>query len=302
MTDRPPSLRTDLESFAAASPGRSCSMGSAFRPGRSPAQWLASRCSSPWGGRSGWRMPCATRRLLVCGVTMGAAVTPEMLSSLKRYPFQPRRARRVVGDDHDRHRLVPAALRRLGPATAFFAASPGALSAVFAVAVSTNADLLKITMAQSLRLFMLVAVVPAIVVSAETPTVAASRGIATPVALLLMLAGGAALALLLDGCASPEPGSSAACCSRRLLHGSGLVSGDPPGWLVQLSYVVIGIFIAARFTTITRSLLVEAPWSRWSPSRSGWRSRRSSPRWSPGAPAFRSARRSSPSRREGSRR
>ncbi len=258
MFSRIASFRTDLETFAAAAAG-----GLLFQALGVPAGALS-------GSMVGVSLLIAMGRpirlanvlrngaLLVCGVTMGAAVTPEMLASLKHYPFSLIVFVLCLGTT-----ILGTAwfLRRFGgwdPATAFFAASPGAMSAVFSVAVSTNADLLKITMAQSLRLFMLVAVVPAIVVSAETPTAVAARGVATPVALLIMLAGGAVLALILDRLRFAGPWIFGGMLMSATLHGSGLLSGDPPDRLMQVAYVLIGIFIASRFTTITRALLVSS--------------------------------------------
>ncbi len=251
-------LRTDLESFAAAAAGA----------------FLFERLGVPAGSLSGAMVGVSllvalgrpirlsgflrNGALLVCGVTMGAAVTPEMLHALRTYPLSLVILVLSLGTTMA---VTAWFLRRFGgwdPATAFFAASPGALSAVFSVAVTTNADLLKITMAQSLRLFMLVAVVPAIVVSAETPSLVASRGEATPVALLVMLAGGAALAFVLDRLRFAGAWIFGGMLLSATLHGGGLISGDPPAWLVHIAYAAIGIFIAARFTAITRALLVDS--------------------------------------------
>ncbi len=198
--------------------------------------------------------------MLICGVTMGAAVTPQMLSALQKYPFSLAMLCLSLAAT-----LAATAwfLRKFGDwdrATAFFAATPGALSAVFAVAVNTRADLLRITMAQSLRLFMLVAVVPAIVVSAETPAVVATRGVATPVSLLVMIAGGAALSFVLDRLSFAGAWLFGGMLVSAILHGSGQMSGDPPEWLVRLGYMIIGVFIASRFTTITRRLLLDSVW------------------------------------------
>ncbi len=89
---------------------------------------------------------------------------------------------------------------------------------------------------------------------------AAARGIATPVSLLAMLAGGATLAFLLDRLRFAGPWIFGGMLVSALLHGSGLMSGDPPEWLMRLGYMVIGIFIASRFTSITRELLVSSAW------------------------------------------
>lgn len=251
-------LRTDLESFAAAAAGALLFQALGVPAGALSGAMVGVSLLVAMGRPIRLSPILRNGALLVCGVTMGAAVTPEMLNALKSYPLS---LVVLVASLGTTMMLTAWFLRRVGgwdPATAFFAASPGALSAVFSVAVTTRADLLKVTMAQSLRLFMLVAVVPAIVVSAETPSVVASRGEATLVALLVMLAGGAALAFILDRLRFAGAWIFGGMLLSAILHGGGLVSGDPPAWLVHLAYVAIGIFIAARFTAITRALLVDS--------------------------------------------
>ena len=51
--------------------------------------------------------------------------------------------------------------------TAFYAAVPGALSYVIAVAATTSADIRKVAVSQSIRIFLLVAALPAIIVAIE---------------------------------------------------------------------------------------------------------------------------------------
>ena len=194
--------------------------------------------------------------MLLCGVTMGAAVTPEMLKGFDRYPV----SLAILAVSLAANMAVTGLFLRWAggwdKATAFFAAAPGALSAVFSVAMNTRADLLRITMAQTLRLFMLVAVVPAIVVAAETPTFVASRGIASAWSLLATIGGSAIVGFALSRTRFAGPWIFGGMMVSAVLHGSGFVTGDPPDWLMRIGFMLVGIFISTRFTTITRKLLL----------------------------------------------
>lgn len=193
--------------------------------------------------------------MLVGGVVMGSAVTPEMLAGLQRYPaslalFAASIAATMI--------LTAAYLRRAGGwdrATAFFASAPGALSTVLSVAADTRADLLKVTIAQSVRLFLLVAALPSIVAAAGTPAAAAARGAAGWPSLAAMLAGGGALAFVLSRVGLAGPWIFGGMAVSAVLHATALVAGAPPDWLMELGFGIVGIFIGTRFAQITKATL-----------------------------------------------
>lgn len=208
------------------------------------------------GGTVRVAAPLRDAGMLLSGVTMGSAVTPAMLRALGTYPvsillFACSLAVTIA--------VTGTFLRKVGGwdrATAFFAAAPGALSSVLAVAADTRADLLKITMAQSFRLFVLVALLPPIVVSSGTPVVAAARGVADAPSLAVMLAGGAALALVLGRIGLAGPWIFGGMLVSAVLHATSLVSGELPFFLQQIGFALVGVFIATRFSQISRRLLV----------------------------------------------
>jgi uncharacterized protein len=247
--------RTDVETLAAAGLG-ALAFTALGVPAAALSGAMVGGAALLAAGRSvSLAAPLRELGMLLSGVTMGAAVTPEMLEGLKRYPwslaiFMASLATTVIA--------TSAFLRRFGGwdrATAFFAAAPGALSSVLAVAADTRADLLKITMAQSFRLFVLVAFLPPIVVGAGTPVAVAARGAADAVSLAAMLVGGAAAALLLTRIGFAGPWIFGGMVVSAVLHATGLVAGDPPDWMQQLGFGLVGAFIATRFSQITRRLL-----------------------------------------------
>jgi uncharacterized protein len=196
--------------------------------------------------------------MLLGGVTMGSSVTPEMLQGFQRYPasifiFCCCIAATML--------VLTVFFRRVAgwdKATAFFASAPGALTSVIAVAADTRADLLKVTMAQSLRLFMLVAVLPLVVSAAGSTGAPLPRGVADAPSLALMLAGGAALSFILARSGMAAPWIFGGMVASAALHATSLVSGDPPRWLMETGFGLVGIFIGTRFSQITRQLLVSS--------------------------------------------
>ncbi len=196
--------------------------------------------------------------MLLGGLAMGSSVTPEMLNGLQRYPlslvlFGLSVATMMI--------VIPIYLRRVAGwdrATAFFASAPGALTTVLAVAADTRADLLKVTMAQSLRLFMLVAVLPSVVAATGSAGAPLAHGIASGPALVLMIIGGGLIGYALMRLGMAAPWIFGGMVFSALLHGSALVVGDPPNWLLQIGFGIIGVFIGTRFSQITRKVLFSA--------------------------------------------
>ncbi len=194
--------------------------------------------------------------MLLGGVAMGSSVTPEMLQGFQRYPaslviFALSIAATMM--------LTQAYLRRIGgwdKATAFFASAPGALTSVLAVAADTRADLLRVTMAQCVRLFMLIAFLPSVVSATGGTTIILGKGTASAGALLAILAGGGAMAYGLQRLGMAAPWIFGGMVVSALLHGADVVRGDPPDWTMHIGFALVGIYVGTRFAQITRKLLM----------------------------------------------
>lgn len=189
--------------------------------------------------------------MLLGGVTMGAAVTPEMIAGIQRYPLSLLlMAVSVVAT----MLVCQAFLVRfagLDRATALFASSPGALSAVLAVAADTRADMNRIVVIQSLRLFVLVAILPSLVtLSGVTGGNLVMPQQATPAGIAVMLAAGTAASLAAQRLGLAAAWIFGGMIGSAALHGSGLVTGDLPKPLVHLSFLLVGAFVATRFATV----------------------------------------------------
>jgi uncharacterized protein len=198
-----------------------------------------------------WLCNCG---MLISGVSMGCSVTPEMLQGFHRYPvslvvFALSLAGTMV--------LTQIFLRRyagLDRFTAFFASAPGALSSVLAVASETKADIVTVTMVQSFRLFMLVAVLPSFVAASGGSGVPQVTFVIGLTELLVILAGGGFAAVCLGRLGMAAPWIFGGMMVSAFAHGSGSIAGVVPGNLMQAGFALVGMYIGTRFSFITKQV------------------------------------------------
>jgi uncharacterized protein len=193
----------------------------------------------------------ANGAMLMTGVAMGAAVTPEMLGGFQKYPLSIAMFALSIGATI---LLTQAFLHHAGGwdrLTAFLAATPGALSSVLAVAAETKADMLRLATVQSFRLFVLVAVLPSLVVVTGGVQPLPPKPDATLLGLTAMAAAGLALAAGMARVGMAAPWIFGGLLGSAGLHGAGLVLGDPPRWFVEIAFALVGIFIGCRFAGLT---------------------------------------------------
>ncbi|MBL8905260.1 MAG: AbrB family transcriptional regulator [Rhizobiales bacterium] len=133
-------------------------------------------------------------------------------------------------------------------ATAFFASLPGALALVLMLADTARADMRRVTISQCIRLFFLVAALPAVIALLSPPhvmIVLPEPGGVLDVAILVLVS--AAAALLLDRLKVPAGLILGSALVSAILGLSGLVRGGAPPGLLIISNVVLGVMIGARF-------------------------------------------------------
>jgi uncharacterized protein len=143
-----------------------------------------------------------------------------------------------------------AYLRRVAgwdPATAYFGSIPGALSMTLAVAETSPADLRRVSMSQTIRLFMLVAVVPLMVTAVDVPPHGSMDVVDDPADLALLMAAGAGGAVLGVLARLPAGLLLGAFIASGLLHGSGVVEGQVPPMLLVPAFILLGVMLGLRF-------------------------------------------------------
>jgi len=231
-----------------------------------PAAWLSgSAVDIILWGLTGWdvAMPraLADAAMLMSGASMGVAVTPAAIAAMGRYPSS------LI--------LLLIAVAGISSASAFWlkqvsgwrkddallASVPGALSTVLAIAADRRADVSSIAIVQNLRLFVLIALLPSIVVlmggggGHTGALIGEGRPVADPGGMAFILLGSLAVGALFKQLKIAAPILLGATVVSTVSHGTEFVNGVIPPIITTGGLVLIGIFIAERFHNMNRSTL-----------------------------------------------
>lgn len=185
---------------------------------------------------------------LAIGISMGSGVTPETIARLSSWPITLTLVVLTIP-------LIVGAVfvfltKRAGwdKPTALLSAMPGALSYLLALAPSTDANIARVAILQTMRVAILVAVLPIAAIWLTNPEIAPVSPplLDLPQGLILFVGGvgGAILAHLLRVPAGLLIGGLFVSA---FLHGAGLVDGRPPQWLAIAGFVILGTLIGTRF-------------------------------------------------------
>lgn len=185
---------------------------------------------------------------LLLGVSMGGGLSPETLAAASRWPLS------IAALLASVPLIVAAAASVLvgifgwERRAAMLAVVPGALSYVLAIATSLSLDVRRITIAQTLRLVLIVTLLPLAfgggasgVPPASMPPPADAR------TLVLLVGAGFGGGLLAMWLALPAPFLIGGLLTSGALHASGLVVSGLPGSVLVPALVVTGAGIGSRF-------------------------------------------------------
>ena len=201
--------------------------------------------------------PLADAAMLISGATMGAAVTPEALAAIARYPQSLVALVLAVVAITLGSTLWLTRVSGWSRDDALLASVPGALSTVMAVAVDRKAAVASIAMVQSFRLLVLLTVLPSAIVlgggGAGRMVAGGGELVASPVSFALTLGGGLALGLGLERGRVAAPILLGAAMVSTALHATGTAPGVVPPVLATGGLVLIGVFVAGRFHTLDRA-------------------------------------------------
>jgi len=250
-----PSLLAQLQQIAVAALG-----GALFHHLGVPAAWLSGSVVAVvvWGalGRGvPLPKPLADAAMLISGTTMGAAVTPEAIAAMARYPASLAVLALAIVAISAASMLWLTRISRWGRDDAVLASVPGALSTVMAVAIDRKADVASIAIVQSVRLLILLTVLPSVVVLMNGGNGAAllsqGRPVASPVGLALMLAGGLALGAVFTRLRIAAPILLGSAVVSTMLHVTEAAPGVVPPVIATAGLVLIGLFVAERFRALS---------------------------------------------------
>lgn len=243
--------------------------GAAFAALGWPAAWLmgamiAIAAAALAGAPVGLLPPFREVAFLLLGISMGSSVTPEGLATMAAWPGS---IALLCLSIFATLWIAAFYLERVhgwDPVTARFASMPGAFSAVAVIAATSTADLPRVILAQSLRVFTLVALMPPLLALIDDGGAAAAAvtvpvASSTPLEIAAVVVASAAFAFALDRLGVPAGTLLGAMVASAFLHATGLVHGRLPAPIVIAGFVATGAVIGARFrgtslSTVLRTL------------------------------------------------
>lgn len=236
--------------------------GGLFAAVGAPAPWLAgAMLATAFAGLMGLPVlmlqPVRNAAFVVLGLQIGASFTSDSLASIARWPVS------LIILLVTLAALVAAGqyvlTRGFGwdGRTAFFACKPGALTMALAMAENYGADVARVAAVQSLRLFLLVALLPMLAGQmGDSAMPATSSGVpAAPGVTVLILGLGAAAGYLFHRFGAPAGFLLGAMIANAGLHLGGIVAGGVPDVLVIPAFVCLGMMVGARFKDFGLALL-----------------------------------------------
>ncbi|MEJ0012007.1 MAG: AbrB family transcriptional regulator [Bauldia sp.] len=184
---------------------------------------------------------------IVLGALLGAGITPEIVSRIGAWPLSLASLLISVLAMVVAVQVYLVRVAGWDRSTAFYASLPGALSYVVALAAASGADLRRVVVGQSIRLFLLVVAIPALVSSLEPIVPPTPPPLMAPIPLVLLLAASTAGALVFAALRVPAAYLTGALLVSGVAHAAGIVSGTLPPALTVVAYITLGAMIGGRF-------------------------------------------------------
>lgn len=204
--------------------------------------WSASRHAAPIAE------PVRKAAMIASGVAVGSAMTPELAKGVLAYPASiGLMLASVCLATYISARFLVGRIGFSGD-TAFFSSVPGALSYVFAVASTSEADLVRVAIVQLFRLFCLMVLVPLVVAEVGAPVALAPAGaVDPPLVLALLFIAAGILGMLVEKTALPAGLLFGAMIASAVAHLTGLAPGRLPPAFIDASQWLVGAWVGSRF-------------------------------------------------------
>ncbi len=206
-------------------------------------------------------VPNAVRNaaFIILGVQIGSSVTMETLTTAARWPLSLVMLAVTVTMVTAACYMFYRRIRGWPVADALFSSLPGALSLVVALADDAKADMRRVIIAQSIRLFFLVAALPLVINSLSTrPASQAPPGASVWWEIALVVAASATVALLLERLRIPAGLFVGAIVTSALFYLGGVAHGALHAPVLILANIILGTSLASRFQDFTMGELLHA--------------------------------------------
>ena len=190
-----------------------------------------------------------TLAFVMLGISIGSSVTPEALGEIQAWPGSVCLLLLGVAATTAASAFHLTRARGWDVMTARYCSLPGALSQVLVLATRSRADLPRIALAQSLRVFVLVALLPWLIPAQGEagPALIHAAVELTMGGSAAMLTAGLATGVLFDRLGIPGGALLGGMIASALLHGTGVLEGQLPGPLPLAAFVATGCVIGLRF-------------------------------------------------------
>ena len=197
--------------------------------------------------------------LVMLGIMLGSLMSRQLLQHISAYPLTIGLLAIATFCVTFGSSLYLQRLHGWDRTSAFLAASPGALSQIALLAIEKGADMPAIAVVQTLRVIILTAALPLILVatgltSASAP--ALTTTIASPLGLIGLIGASVAVSLVLRMAKFPASWLFGAMIGSSVLHGTGLIDGGLPPIVRGIALVGIGTLIGSRFSRMKMSTLL----------------------------------------------
>ncbi|HRF07549.1 MAG TPA: AbrB family transcriptional regulator [Xanthobacteraceae bacterium] len=215
-------------------------------------------------------VPDALRKLIfvVLGISLGASVTPETIAGIRTWPITLALLALSLPVTMGGVMLYLRYVSKWNHRETLYASAPGALSAVLAMAADAKADIRMVAFVQTVRVFLLIAALPGLLLSAglsaSTGAIPPTAGVhvATLADTLIMVVTGVIAAVIAERLRVPGGLLIGPMIVNGFLHGAGYIQGNIPSVLLLSSFVVLGAFTGTRFagttTAMIRKLLLDS--------------------------------------------
>jgi membrane AbrB-like protein len=201
----------------------------------------------------GWFRPVI---FIMLGLTIGSRVNGQLMSDLARWPLSlallALYVPAAIATMYAYFRLVA----RVEPNTALVSSTPGSLGYVLAYAADSGADMRKVVITQSVRLGILVLLLPiAVTQAAPTPAPASVASFGPFDQIWLFAAAAAGGALMAWKTSIPAAPMLGALLVSAALHATGLNQAQLPDAAIMAAQVALGCLIGGRLQGVNRKEL-----------------------------------------------